>query len=497
MRANQILGGLGWSVLSFGVNAAAQLVIAAILARQLAPAVFGAIAMATIATRFASYFGQMGAMQTLIQSPTIDARLVTATLAVSVSASTFLYALLVLAAPAFAWYFKSPDLVSILIVLGLTLPIGALATPPLAMLRRAGRFRGTSLIEVAGFVLGYGATGIACALSGLGVWSIVFATLAQQVLVTVCSYAMAKVPLQWSLEKASIKRVWGVGSRYSLIGFLEFMWGTIETLFIGRMLGQTTLGLFNRAQMLTNLPVELAVGAVTKVLFPALSAMQGDRPRLADGFVVMLLCAGGLSVAVAGTFVAAAGDIVHLVLGPRWAEAVPLVQILALAVPSAFSYVSCGVALDSIGAAGPKLRFQTWAFALKVPIVLVAGMAGPAAIAGAIAICELARLLMGARLVTQLLDVKAAAVVRVFSAHMVLGIAVTAFVLGARLTCEAAGFGLLPRVLIELTAGVCASGFVLSAIVLSGLRVAPIERFELLGRLHHAFGQAMRSIIRS
>ncbi len=139
MRARQVLAGLGWSTLATLVNLVAQFGFMAVLARVLDPATFGLMAMAAIATRFASFFAQAGAAQTLVQQKNLDKGLTTAALVLTLAISLALYAATVLAAPLFSRYFATPDLVQILAVFGLTLPLSALGSLPMALLRRQGR----------------------------------------------------------------------------------------------------------------------------------------------------------------------------------------------------------------------------------------------------------------------------------------------------------------------------------------------------------------------
>ncbi len=492
MNAQQILSGLGWSAMATLVSAACQFVFMAVLARLLDPAAFGLMAMAGIAMRFAGFFAQMGFAQAIIQRQQITAEDTTAALLMALGIGALLCAGMVLAAPLFGEGFRAPELPMLISVLGLSLVLGSLGSLPIALLRRQARFKRVNAIEVFSFVVGYGAVGIACASRGLGVWSLVVATLSQQALVVVAGFLAVRYPLTWPVPRDAFTRLWGFGSRYSLIGFLEFLSANVETLFIGRTLGKGELGLYNRAITLTNLPVEFGVSAVTKVLFPALASMQHDRNRLADGFQMLLLCIGIFSSAVACGIAAAAPDVVALLLGDKWLGIVPIVQIVAFAAPPMFMFVACGVTLDSLGALAAKLRLQSAVLVLKIGLVLLLAAWGLPGIACAVVLGEWLRLGFGMHLVGRLLGVAPARLAGQVALFAAIGLAVSLVVAAAAMLGHATALPLFARVLVETLAGAAVLGSGVLLLLQRFPGYAPLQRFEAVRRWHARVLAALR-----
>ena len=477
MRARQIVSGLGWSVLSSLANAGAQFVFIAVLARLLEPHDFGLMAMAVISLRFVSCFAELGFAQALIQKPTLERGDAATALAMSLALGGGLCASVALLAPLAALYFHAPGLGPVLAALGLSLVLATVAGLPLSLLRREARFGRVAAVESIAFIAGYGGVGIACALAGAGVWSLVAATLSQQLLMAGLAFASARVDLARPTRRAA-QHFWRFGSRYSTIGFLEFLFANIETLVIGRSLGQAQLGLYNRAITLSNLPVEQAVGAVNKVMFPALAAWGHDRPRLADGFLVLLLAVGMVGAALACGLSAAAADVVALLLGPRWAAAAPIVAIVAFAVPPMFMYVVCGVTLDSVAALGPKLRLQAVALLAKASLVAWAAAAGVPAIAAAVVVAELLRLALGLGLVVRVVGVAAPACLLVLGWCAGTGAVVYFAVQAASLL--AASAPLAVRLAAEAAFGALAFAAGLATFAAAFPRYEPLRRFASL-----------------
>jgi O-antigen/teichoic acid export membrane protein len=486
MRAADVARGLRWTTAAAAVNMLAQIGFTAVLARHLEPAAFGLFAMAGIALRFTSFFAQWGTFETLVQAPTLARGMVATALAVGLGSSLLMYALTAAAAPLASLYFQAEALTPLVLAFALSLPLSALGAIPTALLSREGRFAQLSLVEVAAYVTGFGGVGVACALAGLGAWSLVWGSLAQQALSTLAGFVLARPDLSWVPARPAWASIMRSGSRYSTIGFLEFLWGNVETLAIGRHLGAGTLGLLNRAQMLASLPTELAMRGLTRVMFPALSAMQTDRQRMADGFLVLLLLKYGTSAILAAVLCAAASDVVLALLGPRWIEAAPVLTTIALAVPAAFIYAACGVTLDSLGALERKLRAQAVLLVIKVALILALLSSGLVAVAVGLMLAEWVRAAVGLALVCGELPVSRRALAQALASVTCSAVLVYASLRGVQLLCELAQAGLAMR----LAAQAAAAGVVLAVCVWAGLRASlawnPLQRLDTVRRWRDA-----------
>lgn len=456
MKAAQVLSGLRWMSVATAINFVAQFVFLGILARLLDPAAFGLVAMSSIALRFASFFSQLGVIQALIQKPSLEKTDASAGLLLAGGVSLALCAVMWLAAPLFAAYFGTDELTGLIRLAAASLVISALSGVPVALLRRQARFGAVAFTEVTAYLFGYGAVGVACAKAGLGAWSLVWAGLAQSGLVCLLAMAIARPSLTWQVDRASLRHFFGHGSRYSLIGFLEFLGANIETLYLGRFFGKHDLGVFNRSQMLTNLPVEQAVGTVGKVLFPALSAIQQDVAKRADVFLALLLCIGAFSTCAAMGIAAAAPEIVAVVLGDRWHEAVDVLRIIAFAVPALFMYFVCGIALDSVAALNVKLRLQTLAIVAKLALIFALSGHGLMGVVVAVVLGEYFRLALGMHACVRVFGVGARQVLGIVAVSLANGWIVFVVVHLARRLGQWQGWPVAGLVGAEIAAGLLA-----------------------------------------
>jgi O-antigen/teichoic acid export membrane protein len=385
------LGALRWGGLGAVGGALLQVGATAALARLLAPADFGRVALALLALRLFSYFSQLGLGAALVQRERLTAQDVRLALGLTwvVSAAGALGA--AAASPLLAWFFGSPGLGPLLLALAPTLLVSGLGNVPTALLRRDLRFRELTLVETGAYAVGYGLVGVSAALAGWGVWSLVATAWAQPLLSLAGGWALTRHPLRPTLrgDRAGLL---GYGARHSVVSFLEFLAAGLDTAVVGRLLGEATLGLYNRAMLLTSQPVERAAGVVARVLFPLLSAVQGDRRKVGGAFLLSVALVGVFGGALSLGVSAAAADVVLALLGPRWVEAAPVVEVLALAVPLAFMSQLAGVTCDALALLRFKLKVQGLALAALALLMIGLAPGGARGVAWALVAGEALRL---------------------------------------------------------------------------------------------------------
>lgn len=395
------LHGIGWGGLSTGVNVLFQLAFMAIMARLLDPVNFGLIAIANVMLRFLTYFAQLGVGPALIQKPELTDGDVRAALCVSLGVSAFCAVIAIMAAPFIADFFVMPMLAPVIQALSINFLLGGLSVVSLSLLRREMRFKYIAIIESSAYVLGYGMVGSTLAFFGFGVWALVGAVLSQSALNAFLSYLFSRHEFGWRHCKQQRAHFVRFGARYSLIGFIEFLSGSLDSLIIGKFFGTSAAGIYGRASLLCNLPVQQPANIITRALFPVISRL-GDQRQIAS-LQISTLVLGSYAFAVSLGMIAAAPDIVRVLLGDKWLEAIPIVQILALAVAPQYLSHLVGVTLDAMGALKPKLRIQTGVLVLQIVAFALLLPYGVLGIAGAIVLAEWTRFVLMAGLIIRLL----------------------------------------------------------------------------------------------
>jgi O-antigen/teichoic acid export membrane protein len=322
-----IVRGVAWNALSQVGNQVINLGITVLLTRILPASTFGLIAMAGVFTGFFLVFPGLGLGAALVQKADAEERHFTSVYWVNLLFSFFLAALVALAGPVAAWFFREPALVPILGALAFQFPITAIAAISRVRLRRELRFDVVSRIELLAGACG-GACGVVLALDGAGVWSLVVRSLVvaslSSLLLSIAKPFRPSPRIDWP----SVRECSGFG--LNMIGgeLLVYFFRSFDNLLIGKYLGAIALGVYSRAYAFMLVPLIGVTQVISGVLFPALSRIKNEDDRLS---AIFLRVSGAIALVVHPLsiwFVVAAGPFVRVVLGPRWEDVVPLLQIL-------------------------------------------------------------------------------------------------------------------------------------------------------------------------
>ncbi|MEM9667496.1 MAG: lipopolysaccharide biosynthesis protein [Pseudomonadota bacterium] len=103
----------------------------------------------------------------------------------------------------------------------------------------------------------------------------------------------------------------------------------IDTLTLGRLAGTTTLGVFSIGQLLSTRIGQAVTGPATRPLFAAFAQIQTEPARTRNVFLQSVSLMAFLIVPITVTLILLADPIVMILLGPKWANAVIVVQVIS------------------------------------------------------------------------------------------------------------------------------------------------------------------------
>lgn len=322
-----------WSYAGTIVNAGLQIGLTAVLARLLVPAAFGIVAMASLALRLGQYFAQLGLASALVQSRDISRRDISGSNWMCWGLGLAFTVLFFAGASVMAMLFKSPALTPVMEWMSLNFVLVGGSIVPLALLRRQLRFRAVALIDVSSYIVGYGVVGLAAAISGAGVWSLVAAALVQSLVQLGAGLATSRNLLVFMRPGLPSPGLLRFGYRVSVIGFLEFLATNLDTFGVGRVLGATQLGYYSRGYNLAYLPAYYLTNSLSRVLQSSYSRIQDELGRLQRSFLESVALLSAVTIPLSLGVMGASREIVLCLLGPNWTPVIPVVAIMSVAAP--------------------------------------------------------------------------------------------------------------------------------------------------------------------
>lgn len=275
----RVAKGAIWTMAANASRIASAILILPVLTRLLTPEDFGLIQIAAPFLFFLMVFSDLGMQPALVVAEAPSDKLWSTAFWTGMGATTMLTAALILAAPAFALFFKEPRAELILQVLAITLLIGGTMIVPGAWLLRNMNFRTLAIIEFSSMTAGIVAA-LVCAFMGLGVWSLVVQQLVMFSLKAAALCTASKAPLKLEFAVAELKSIMKVGWGMTNVRILWFLSRSIDMIIIGRFLGATVLGYYSIAWRIMMMPIEIFASGLFQVLMPTMGHIKDDANRL-------------------------------------------------------------------------------------------------------------------------------------------------------------------------------------------------------------------------
>ena len=327
---DQVAKGVAWSTAEKVCSMLLQMVVSIVVARLLVPEDFGVMAILTFFTAVALVVVDSGFSQTLLrkEAPTNDDY--KSVFVFNLAVSALLYLLFVVLSPLLARYYELAIISKIAPVLFLLLPLNALGIIQNTKLSREFRFGALSRINfVASLVAGVVA--ITVAVCGGGVWALV----AQRLSVVAVRSLLLWWRGDWRGEGKFSGASWRTMAPFSFrlmsTDIVSALYNNVAQLFIGKIYSADTLGYFNQAQKIKDLPVQSAVLSVQTVTYPALAKIKDDADKFAESFRKVLLINIFVMAPMAVGMSAVARPLFEVLLGERWLPTVPYFEVIALA----------------------------------------------------------------------------------------------------------------------------------------------------------------------
>lgn len=347
----------GITLAAQGIKLIMQLGSIAILARLLQPSDFGLIAMVTVFTGLALQFMEGGLSMATIQRDQVTHAQVSNLFWVNGALGAVLCLMGILISPLVATIYDEPRLIMVMAAMSLTFMIGGLSVQHDALLRRQMRFKAISSIDIVSMAAGI-ITGITAAYKDLGYWALVISPIATSTTKTILCWLYTRWVPSMISRGSGVRPLLGFGANLTGANFIGYIAINITPFAVGYIGGAQSMGLFNRANILTSIPSSQMLPPVMNVLQPTLARVADDPTKLRSTITSIMgkLILGTMFVTL--TMAVLADWIVLLFLGPGWDGAVPIFRMLAV-----FSLVEpiagfLAVSLIAIGNAKAVLRWK-------------------------------------------------------------------------------------------------------------------------------------------
>lgn len=156
------------------------------------------------------------------------------------------------------------------------------------------------------------------------------------------------------------------------LNIVHFSVTQIDSLYIGKMLGVSDLGVYQVTQRVSSQPLIELSDVFGKVTLPVYSKIKKDRKRLEYAYKRIVITIGGISVLAAFGIYAASYFFIRL-LGPSWSEGIQIIPyLLSYGVLTAV-WGSIGSLFFSLFSHGLLLRLALFRLIILIPCLVFFG----------------------------------------------------------------------------------------------------------------------------
>jgi PST family polysaccharide transporter len=350
------------------------------LARILTPTDFGLVALAMSVVVFFTYIGDAGLGRSLVRTHAEDSEIwSSAHWAVILLTAALALIILALALPA-ASFFNEPRLAPIMATLALAPVLLGFVEIPAASLLQKEKFQWLAGAEFASALAGI-VVALCVALSGGGAWALVWQHLTQRMVKAAVIVSASDFRPRLILNIDRLRDHFSFARDTIGWSMMTFVSRQSDTLIVGKFLGAATLGLYNIAVRVMQLPVNIFGGSLNSAIYPRLVRLRENHAALRQLILSATMAQAAFVFPPIAAIAASSDAFFKLLLSDRWTGAGDIFTLLAGAAAVQTVIGLNGSLLQAIGHTGARLRLTVEYAVLWAVLALVLAQFGIEAVA--------------------------------------------------------------------------------------------------------------------
>ena len=334
-----------------------QFLVQMILAKMLAPEIWGTIGLILIFIEVLQVFIESGLGNALIQKKDADDLDFSTVFYFNCVICGAAYLLMFFAAPLIAWFYKAPELTSAIRVMSLVLVVSGLKNVQQAYVSKNMLFKRFFFATLIG-TLTAAVIGIAMAYFGFGLWAII----AQNLINVTIDTCILWITVKWRPKKAfsfqRLKQLYSFGWKLFASSLMEVIYLKLRGLIIGRKYSKEDLAYYTYGEYFPQFITSILNSSIDSVLLPSMSSVQDSRENVKNmtrraikiGTYILMPFMVGIMVC--------AGPVVRIVLTEDWLPVIPYLRILCISYAFMPIHTANLNAIKAIGRSDTYLKLE-------------------------------------------------------------------------------------------------------------------------------------------
>ena len=312
-------------------NVIIQLIINSILARLLTPDDFGIVAIVTIFINFFTMLSDMGIGPAIIQNKDLNKKEISDIYIFTFFVAGIFSVLFGIFSYPLSIFYNNKVYIGIGYILSICIFFNILNIVPNAILLKNKEFKSLGIRTVCINCIA-GTITIYLSFIGFKYYALVINSVVISVLTYIFNVYMTKVKMHKDFNIKTLKKIMSFSTYQLGFNFVNYFSRNLDNLLIGKLLGQSALGYYDKAYKLMLYPIQNFTSIITPVLHPILSDYQDSKEKIYSSYVkiIKVLSLGGVFLSVFCYI--ASKEIILIMFGGNWIRSINSFTILSLSI---------------------------------------------------------------------------------------------------------------------------------------------------------------------
>ncbi len=321
--------GVAWMGALRGSTRVIAYIKIAILARLLGPEEFGIFGIATLVLALLEILTETGINAYLIQQGDNLKKYLNTAWVVSIFRGIIISFLIYTSSGFVSGFFNSLDAKSVLMLVSVVPLIRGFVNPSVVRFQKELEFNKEFYFRLFLFLTD----------AVVAVWlgfvlksasAFIYAMLVSTIIEVIISLIFIKPKPKFLFDINKFREVIKRGKWITLSGILNYSYRQGDDIIVGRILDAYALGVYQAAYKISTLPIQEVGETFLKVAFPIFTKISGNRVRLRRAYIRAVITIVLLVFPIGFILFKYAENVVFILLGEEWEEAVPVVKVLSI-----------------------------------------------------------------------------------------------------------------------------------------------------------------------
>lgn len=321
--------GIGWMWALRVLTRGLSFLRIAVIARILTPASFGLYGIAALVLSFVEVLTESGINILIIQDKENLNKIINTAWIISIFRGILIFIIILLTTPLIVNFFNTPNALNLILLISIVPLIRGFINPAVIKFQKDLEFKNELLFR--GFIFF-----VESILAIIFVFllkspeGIVFSLIIGALFEVILSFIVIRPRPYFEIDRTKLREVFSRGKWLTAGGIFNYLYHHGDDAIVGRLLGPASLGIYDMAYRISMLPITEIGETISKVIFPVYTRISDDNKRLKKAFLKTMTSTSIFSLSIGIVFYFFAEQIVHLLLGSQWVDAIPVFRALAI-----------------------------------------------------------------------------------------------------------------------------------------------------------------------